>query len=56
MVNQFGDGTPQGTATLQLFGLEDGSIWSSVLALVCQIIIYRALALLCIAFVNNEKR
>lgn len=56
MVNQFADGTPEGQATLALFGLEDGNIWSSVVALVCQLIIYRALALVCIAFVNNEKR
>ena len=55
MANEFGD-APGGDTVLALFDLQSWSVWQGVVGLVCQIVIYRALALVCMAYVNREKR
>lgn len=55
MANEFG-GVSGGDAVLALFDLQSWSVWQGVVGLVCQIVIYRGLALVCMAYVNREKR
>ena len=56
MVNEFKGTGPAGEQALALLELESWNVWNGVVGLVCQLIIYRILALVAFRFVHQEKR